>query len=68
MGLGLELLGAILVFLISWWVGWRLYLYFWLKRRGLVGRCPHCGRYVHGSPTYCPHCGEVLGPQGSSRR
>ncbi len=69
MGIGLELIGAVLVFVLSWWVGWRLYLRFWLKKRGLVRRCPHCGQYIRGDPipTYCPHCGEVL-VQWSNRR
>jgi hypothetical protein len=69
MGIGLELIGAVLVFVLSWWIGWRLYLRFWLKGRGWVRRCVHCGRYIRGdpTPTYCPACGELL-VRGSKRR
>lgn len=69
MGLGLELIGAVLVFVLSWWVGWRLYLHLWLKQRGRVRPCPHCREYIRGDPmpSYCPRCGEVL-VQGSNRR
>ncbi len=68
MGFGLELIGAALLFVLIWWVGWRLYLHLWLKQRGQVKECIHCGRYYRGDPTYCPHCGEVLLPQWSNRR
>lgn len=66
MGFGLELLGAVVLFAACWWIGWRAYLYF-LSRRGMTRKCPHCGHYIKNNPTYCPNCGEVVS-RWSSRR
>jgi len=65
--MGLELLGLVVLLVLSWWVGWRLYLHLWLRQRGKVKRCIYCGDFYRGEPTYCPHCGEVVA-RWSNRR
>jgi hypothetical protein len=65
--MGLWFLGLILLLVVSWWIGWRVYWHLWLKQRGEAKECFHCGRLYRGDPTYCPHCGEVVA-RWSSRR
>jgi len=55
----LAILGLILLVVLGALLGRAIY-----QRRayraGKLNRCPHCGRYYKGNPTYCPYCGEVV--------
>jgi ribosomal protein S27AE len=62
-----TLLGLIILLVVSWWLGWRLYLHLWGYQHKQFKRCPHCNQPYRGSLTYCPRCGEVVA-QWSNRR
>jgi rubrerythrin len=62
----LAILGLVLLLALGALLGQAIYQRRAYRARRLE-RCPHCGRYYKGNPTYCPHCGEVVA-KWSSRR
>lgn len=57
--MALAILGVILVLVLGALIGRGIYRKR-AYRAGRLKRCPHCGGYYQGNPTYCPHCGEVV--------
>jgi uncharacterized paraquat-inducible protein A len=65
--MNLALLGLIVLLCASWWVGWRIYLHFWVDQHNPINRCEHCGQIYRSQLTYCPRCGAVVA-RWSNRR